>query len=202
MGDVGDEIATDSFELAQVRNIVQHDDGAGVFRGLHGSYGCREEMLPQRSGDDFGFHARRTLQDRARSFDKLRLAHGLHEGTAGLRRHSQFQDFREAFVGEDEALAGIHHGDALHHAAENRGGEVALLSERANCAVQVGRRIVQRSGQSFEGVAGTIRLDGAKISFGNAARKGLQSFHTARKRAGDQERHCSRNNEHDERGKP
>src|SRR2546429_1518875 len=136
VGHVGDEVAADSFELAQIGDVVQHDDRAGVFRGFYGGNRCREKTPAQRSGNDFRFHARRALQNVAYGLDKFGLPHNLDKGTAGLRWRIQFENARETFVGKEQALGGINYSDALNHAAKNRGGEVALLRQRANRAIE------------------------------------------------------------------
>src|SRR5712691_4383744 len=58
VGNVGDEIAAHAFELAQLGDVVKHDDGAGSFAGAHRRDGGGEKMLAQRAGGDFSFHAR------------------------------------------------------------------------------------------------------------------------------------------------
>src|SRR5712691_1687414 len=58
VGNVGDEIAAHAFELAQLGDVVKHDDRAGRFAGAHRSDGGREKMLAESAGDNFGLHAR------------------------------------------------------------------------------------------------------------------------------------------------
>src|SRR5882724_6151461 len=48
VGDIGDEIATDAFELAQFGDVVQDDDGAGRLGGGDGGNGDGEKSLAQR----------------------------------------------------------------------------------------------------------------------------------------------------------
>src|SRR5439155_18617097 len=113
-----------------------------------------------------------------------------------------FENARETFVGKEQALGGINYSDALNHAAKNRGGEVALLRQRANRAIEVGRRVVQGNGQGFEGITVTIRINLAKVPFRHAAGKELQALHAAGKSTGDQKRGHSCDQEHDERREP
>src|SRR2546429_1780888 len=144
----------------------------------------------------------RSLQNVAYGLDKFGLPHNLDKGTAGLRWRIQFENAREPFVGKEQALGGINYSDALNHAAENRGGEVALLRQRANRAIEVGRRVVQGNGQGFEGITVTIRINWAKVPFRHAAGKELQALHAAGKSTGDQKRGHSCDQEHDERREP
>jgi hypothetical protein len=119
-----------------------------------------------------------------------------------LRRHVQPKNFREAGVGENQALGGIHHGDTLHHASENGRGKIALFGQRSNGAIQSRRGLIQGGRQSLHVVPGTIRFNRAKISFRHAQRKPGQPVHTIRERAGDQQGHHTGHQEHDERGQP
>src|SRR5271169_2905883 len=65
MGDVGDEITADAFELAQLGDIVQHDDSAGSIRGADGCNSDSKVVLAQRASDDFGFNAGLAFYDSA-----------------------------------------------------------------------------------------------------------------------------------------
>src|SRR5207248_970594 len=201
-GNVGDEIAPDAFELAQIGDVVQDHDCAGIFGGLNGIYRRGEETLAKRAGHDLGLDAGRALQDRAHGFEKLRLAHDLDKGTSGLRRGAEFQAFFGARVGKEQALRGVNYSDTFHHAAEDVGGKVALLGDRANGALTTSRRVVQGDGQNFQDIAGAVRLNRPKIAFGHAARKRLQALHAARERARDQKRGHSRNQQHGEGREP
>src|SRR6266849_4249419 len=82
VGDVGDEIAADAFELAQLGDVVKDHDGAGSFAGARRGDGGSEKMLPQRPGDNFGFHARLAGQNFSHRFNHFRLTHHFYQGTA------------------------------------------------------------------------------------------------------------------------
>ncbi len=73
VGDVGDEIAADAFELTEFSDVVEHDDGAGSFAGANGGDGGGEMVLAQRAGDDFGFDARLARKNAAYRFNQLGL---------------------------------------------------------------------------------------------------------------------------------
>src|SRR5882724_4151495 len=87
VGDIGDEIATDAFELAQFGDVVQNDDSAGSLRGGDGGNGDGEESLAQRAGDDLCFDARLSLQDLAYRFEQFRLSYDLHKRASRSRGH-------------------------------------------------------------------------------------------------------------------
>src|SRR6266478_4457361 len=188
VGDIGDEIATDAFELAQFGDVVQNDDGAGGLRGGDGSDGDGEESLAQRAGDDLGFDARLSLQDLAHRFEQFRLSYDLHKSASRLRGHVEIQDFLKPWIGEEQTFRGVHDRDAFHHAAENRRREIALFGERTDGEVEPRGRLIQGHGQSFQGVAGAVCINSTKIAFRNAARKRSQTVYAVRERARDQQR--------------
>ena len=89
----------------------------------------------------------------------------------------------EPWIREEQTFRGVHDRDAFHHAAENRGREIALFGERADGTVEACGRLIQGHRQSFQCVAGAVCINGTKIAFGNAARKRSQTVHPIREGA-------------------
>src|SRR5216684_815060 len=202
VGNVGNEITAYALELAQLGDVMQHDDRAGGLRGANRCDGGGEKMLAQRAGDDFGFDAGLTFQDAANRLDQLGLAHHFKERAPGLWRHVQAQDFREASIGEEQALGSIHDGHAFHHASENGGGKISFFGQRSNGAVEPRGGLIQGSCQSFQAITSAIRINRTKIAFRHAAGKHLQSFHATGERLRDQQRSDSGDEKHHDRSKP
>ncbi len=165
---VGDEIPADALELAQLGDVVQHDDRAERIRGADRGDGYGEKVLAQRPGDDFGFHPGLAFHYRTNGLQQLGLPHDFNKRAARLRRYIQAQDFREAGICKEQALGRIHHRHAFHHAAENGGGKIAFFGQRSNGAVQPRGCRIQRNCERLQAIAGAIRFDRAKIALGHA----------------------------------
>src|SRR5713226_4673160 len=100
--DVRDKIAADALKLAQVGDVVEHDNGAGGFGGAHGGDSGREKMLTESAGDDFGFDARFAGEHLANCFDQLGLTHHFDESAARLRRDVETENFSKSGIREEE----------------------------------------------------------------------------------------------------
>src|SRR6516164_9286418 len=147
---IRDEIAADTLELAQFRNIVKHDHRAGGFTGPHGSYGRGEVVLSQGAGGNFGLHARLAGKHAAYRFDQLGLAHHFEQRTTADGRYVEPQDRRKARIGENQPFGPVHDGDTFHHRAENRRGKISFLGQGTNGAIQTRCGLIERSAQRFE----------------------------------------------------
>src|SRR5215472_18552744 len=73
VGYVGHKIAAHTFELAQVSDVVQHDDRPGSFHGANRGHGHREEALTQRSSHDFGVDSSLSSAHHPHRLDQLSL---------------------------------------------------------------------------------------------------------------------------------
>ncbi len=140
--DIGDEIAADSFQAAQLGDVMQHEDGSGRFPGPNGSDGGREVTLAQGAGGDFRLDAGRAFQHSPHGFAHLRLPDNFDERAARLRRYVEFEDGSKPAIGEHDALRGVHDDDAFHHAVQNRGRKVALLGKGTNGGVEAGSGLI------------------------------------------------------------
>src|SRR5207245_2640028 len=129
---VGNEIAADALELAQVGDVVQHKYGPGRFSSAHRRGGCGKKSLAQRPGYNLRVDRRFTTQHFVDGLNQFRLPNRLNENATDRWRQVQAQNLGKPWVREYDAVCRVHHGHAFYHAAENRRREVALISERAN----------------------------------------------------------------------
>jgi len=97
VGNVGNEIPADALELAQLGDVMQHDDRAGGFRGADRCDGDRKKVLAQSAGDDFGFDAGLTFQDLANRLDQLRAA-PLPPARSRIAAARRGPEFRQASI--------------------------------------------------------------------------------------------------------
>src|SRR4029077_7792849 len=88
------------------------------------------------------------------------------------------------------------------HAAEDGGRKIALFGERANGLIEPRRRLIERSAEFFQRVAGTIAGERPKIPFGDAAGKFLQALYAGGEAEGNQQRSASGEQQDDEGTKP
>src|SRR5579859_713576 len=99
-------------------------------------------------------------------------------------------NFRKCLIVKSDALAGIDHGDTLHHAAQNCARAIAFLGERANRGVQPSGCLIEDARQIAKLVIAALLRQGAKIAVRDAPRKLLKACHTIRKTAREQKRQC------------
>src|SRR6185437_2646908 len=77
-------------------------------------------------------------------------------------------DSRKCFIAKSDALAGIDHGDTLHHTAQNCSGAIAFLGERANRSFQSNGCLVEDARQIAKLVVAAFLRQRAEIPASHA----------------------------------
>src|SRR6185437_14454439 len=142
VGNVGDEVPSHLFEAAKVRNFVEDNDGSeclvfllrlrasnNVAERSNWRNGYREIARLRRSQRNLtvkSFFAGKRLADQ---FEDMSLPDHFYSRLAFDTGWTHVPDSRKCFIAKSDALAGIDHGDTLHHAAQNCSRAIAFLGE-------------------------------------------------------------------------
>src|SRR5205823_67161 len=178
VGNVGDKIAADTFEVAQFGDVVKNHYRAGGIARADGGDGGGKRVLAQGAGGDFGLDARLAGQNLTHRFDHFGLPYSFDERAAGFGRMVEPEDLRKTLIGEEQALGSVHYGNTFDHAAENGGRKIALFGERANGAVEMRGGLVERGAKLFKSIARGVAGERAKIAFGDAAGRCFEALDT------------------------
>ena len=191
MRHVGDEVAADDLEPAQLAHVVQHEHvaeglpvGAAQPGAVHLEGGALGAVERQVARDD-----RAARGERAQRLAHLRLARDLDQWPPrAVVAGGQGEQLAGALVHERHPADEVGHQHALHHAAQDRLQPLALDAQRRDGGRHLARHVRELRLEDAQVVAPLGRQVGRGRAAGDGARERDQPLDTSEQAAGEDER--------------